>query len=193
MICGVDEAGRGALAGPVVAAAVVLGDTQSILASGVLIRDSKQLTATQREKAAEEIRKRAKAFGIGSVAPEIIDEINILQATFMAMRSAVWEVVNESNTEISHVHVDGIHPIPNLRIPQLAVKGGDQTVLEIAAASILAKVHRDRIMDGYHNIYPQYHFKKHKGYGTRLHRTILQSIGPCSIHRKTFRGVTDAS
>jgi len=192
MICGVDEAGRGALAGPVVAAAVVLGPSNP-LESGGLIQDSKALTALQREKAAVEIRKHAEAFGIGLVESEEIDRINILQASLKAMRIAVWTLVKGSNTEISHIYVDGKFTIPNLQITQSAVPRGDQTILEVAAASILAKVYRDRLMVGFHTVYPQYHFKKHKGYGTILHRTILQSIGPCPIHRKTFRGVKDAS
>ena len=200
-VVGVDEAGRGALAGPVVAAAVAFPclvktawmEDINLYNNGI-IRDSKQMTPEQRRKAAEAIIKYSKVCSISFTDNHFIDKYNILQATFAAMKGALMNascsLEQKELGDIDLVLVDGIFIIPNVNIKQEAIKNGDRLKLEIAAASIIAKVHRDRIMEGYDKVYPQYHFKKHKGYGTKLHRAILKSLGPCPIHRKTFRGVT---
>ncbi len=180
VIAGVDEVGRGALAGPVVAAAVVL-DGQGDYAS---IRDSKTLTPPCRERLAAWIRKEALAVGIGSVSESEIDSINILQATQKAMRQAVESlpVVPEA------VLVDGFW-LPGLIADCIGIIDGDALSYSIAAASIVAKVHRDAVMRTLAPAYPQYGFDQHKGYGTRLHLQALALHGPSPIHRLTFGGV----
>ncbi len=178
MICGVDEAGRGPLAGPVIAAAV-------ILLPGFAARDiddSKRLTAKQREELYDYIIENARDYAIASSSPAMIDRINILQATFSAMRNAVRQLRQQPD----YVLVDGNMRVPRLDISQRAIVKGDQIVLAIACASILAKVTRDRIMCEYHRQYPQYGFDRHKGYPTPEHRAMIQQHGAIEIHRRSF-------
>ncbi len=179
VVCGVDEAGRGPLAGPVVAAAVILPDDFD--PSG--IADSKKLTESQRESCYERIIKECGCFGVGSSSSRVIDEVNILQATFRAMRQAISRL----NTKPQVVLVDGNQEIPRLMIQQKAIVGGDATILPIACASIIAKVTRDRLMNKYHLQYPDYGFDRHKGYPTEQHRLRIAQFGPSKIHRKSFR------
>jgi ribonuclease HII len=180
IIAGVDEAGRGPLAGPVVAAAVVL--TKEIDLEG--LDDSKKLSTKKREKLFPRIQKMP--YGIAVVSHKIIDEINILQATRLAMKQAVENLVSFPDILL----IDGIQKI-DLSIEQWAIIKGDAKSFSIAAASVLAKVTRDRIMENYHHQYPQYEFDRHKGYGTKVHRDMIAKHGPSPIHRKTFKGVLE--
>lgn len=181
-IAGVDEAGRGPLAGPVVAAAVVFPKGTYI--EGV--RDSKKLSPERREELFARIVKESFSYGIGIVGHNTIDCTNILAATYVAMRLAISRLAVIPD----HILVDG-YPIPDLALPQSAIIGGDDASMSIAAASILAKVSRDRLMEFYDAAYPQYGFAKHKGYATPEHIQALMCHGPCQIHRKTFRPVKD--
>jgi ribonuclease HII len=188
-ICGVDEAGRGPLAGPVVAAAVVLDRTQPI--GG--LRDSKLLTEHQRVELASEIRRKAKAFAIASASHAEIDGINILQASLLAMERAVIRLKLVPDL----VRVDGRH-IPVFRDPQRRyiaepVIDGDNLVPVISAASILAKVCRDRLMRRLHRRFPQYGFDENKGYATAAHLRALAAHGPCAIHRASFAPVRESA
>lgn len=180
LIAGVDEAGRGALAGPVVAGAVVLPENASFtwLAR---VRDSKQLTPKQREELAPLIMDGAVAWSTGIVPPEVIDIIGIAAATFNAMRQAVKQLLRRPE----YVLVD-YFTIPRLGIPQKGVVNGDDSCLSIACASIIAKVTRDRIMRQLDGDYPGYGFARHKGYGTDGHLECLKKLGPCRIHRTSF-------
>lgn len=181
LICGVDEAGRGPLAGPVVAAAVILaGDLDR---EG--IKDSKRLSPSEREKIRIRIEKSSSKWAVGVVGPEIVDEINILQATFLAMREAVGKL----RIIPDMVLVDGRFEIPALEYRQKAIIKGDSKEVSIAAASILAKTHRDRLMIGMAEKFPGYGFSRHKGYPTREHIANLEKLGPCPIHRRSFRPV----
>ncbi|MBN2254794.1 MAG: ribonuclease HII [Deltaproteobacteria bacterium] len=177
-IAGVDEAGRGPLAGPVVAAAVILppgyqnGD----------IHDSKTLSASRREKLFDCINGDAVSVGIAVVEHAVIDEINILRATLRAME----EAVSRLTVSVDYLLIDGRDTI-SLPIPQQAVIKGDSRSISVASASIIAKVTRDRIMDVYHRIYPEYNFQKHKGYGTREHREAIRKHGLSQIHRQSFK------
>lgn len=177
-VSGVDEAGRGPLAGPVVAAAVILSE-KTIIEE---VNDSKKLTPKKREILFDKIKSQALSYGIGIVDSTTIDKINILQATFLAMKQAL----NELKITPELVLVDGNHKIPGLEIKQEAIVSGDAKSQSIACASILAKVTRDKIMDEYAKQYPQYLFEKHKGYGTKAHIEAINKFGACSIHRKTF-------
>jgi ribonuclease HII len=177
---GVDEAGRGPLAGPVVAAAVILPDGCEI--DG--LNDSKKLSPEKRETLFHQIKSLAIVTGVGIVEPEEIDRINILRAALLAMEIAV----NNLDPQPDYLLIDG-NTRTFLLIPQETVVKGDSRCCSIAAASIIAKVIRDSIMDNYHNIYPEYNFKKHKGYPTKEHFESLKKFGPCPIHRKTFNGV----
>jgi ribonuclease HII len=179
---GVDEAGRGPLAGPVVAAAVVFPN--GLFIEGV--RDSKQLTSLQREKLYQSIQSQAMDYGVGIVDHEVIDRINILQATRLAMRQAVLALKKPPDFLL----IDAVD-LPDMAIPQLAIVKGDVLCHSIAAASILAKVTRDRLMLEYHQTYPQYNFFSHKGYGTEEHLKKLKEYGPCPIHRRSFKGVQE--
>lgn len=176
-VCGIDEAGRGPLAGPVVAAAVILPREAEIFH----LNDSKKLTGKRRELLFDEIREKAVAFGIGIVSPQVIDEINILQATYEAMRQAVGQLFVEPEVLLN----DAV-TIPGLPFPQVPIVGGDAKSVSIAAASILAKVTRDRLMRQYDSLYPEYGFAGHKGYGTAAHQAAIRTYGPCPIHRRTF-------
>jgi ribonuclease HII len=179
-IAGIDEAGRGPLAGPVVAAAVVLRLSDRI--EGV--RDSKLLSAAARERLFEEIMQRAEAVGVETISPEIIDEINILQATRLAMKRAVQQIEPPPD----YLLIDG--PIRlDVQTRQQAIIKGDNLSCSIAAAGIVAKVTRDRIMMELHGRFPVYGFDRHKGYGTRVHKEALRIHGPCKVHRMCFRGV----
>ncbi|MCG6880226.1 MAG: ribonuclease HII [Deltaproteobacteria bacterium] len=180
LIAGVDEAGRGPLAGPVVAAAVMI--PEGIRFSG--IKDSKKMTARARFEAFHRIKGGALTFGIGVVPVSYIEKFNILNASLEAMLRAVQ--VLDPQPEM--ILVDGIHTVPT-SIKQECLKKGDQVSRSISAASVLAKVYRDRIMAAYHHMYPEYGFDKNKGYGTRQHLEALKEHGPCPVHRLTFKGV----
>lgn len=179
-VAGLDEAGRGPLAGPVVAAAVVL--PEGLLIPGVM--DSKQVAADRREQLYTEITAAAVAYGIGIVDERTIDEVNILQATIIAMERAL----NCITPLPDHLLLDALI-LPRISIPQKAIIKGDCRSHSIAAASILAKVTRDRLMRELHERYPQYNFQKHKGYGTKEHLELLRRHGPCDAHRKSFQPV----
>ncbi len=181
-VAGVDEAGRGPLAGPVVAAAVVF--PPGMVIEGV--DDSKKLSAVQREQFFAQIKTAALAYGLGIVSVEVIEEINILQASLLAMKQAVENCALAPDLLL----IDGNKRIDH-SAGQWTIVGGDGKSQSIAAASILAKVTRDRIMQNYHASFPQYEFNRHKGYGTQLHRERIQQFGPCPIHRKTFKGVRE--
>ncbi len=176
-ICGIDEAGRGPLAGPVFAAAVVLRKGQII--DGV--NDSKKLSEKKREILFDKIKEEAWCYSIASVDEKTIDEINILNATFLAMQKAVEGL----KINPDYAMVDG-NKTPDLDITSEAVVKGDANSVSIAAASILAKVSRDRYMLEMAEKYPEYQFEKHKGYGTKLHYQMLDEFGPSEIHRQTF-------
>ena len=175
-VCGVDEAGRGPLAGPVCAAAVVL--PRGHIISGV--NDSKKLTEKKREALFDVIREEAVAYSIATASEKEIDELNILQATYLAMKRAV-----EGLGIANYAMIDG-NRIPPLDIPAECIIKGDGKSMSIAAASILAKVTRDRYMLEMAEKYPQYQFEKHKGYGTKLHYQMLDEYGPCDLHRQSF-------
>lgn len=176
-ICGVDEAGRGPLAGPVVAGAVILPENCEIL----FLNDSKKLTAKRRAELFLEITEKAVAWGIGVAAPEVIDRINILQATYQAMRQAIAQL-----TEKPDLLLNDAVTIPGTDIDQIPIIKGDAKSVSIAAASILAKVTRDRMMAEYDMLFPEYGFARHKGYGTAVHMAAIRQYGPCPIHRRTF-------
>ena len=178
-LAGIDEAGRGCLAGPVVAAAVILPPDAMIPG----LNDSKKLSAPQRERLFDIIQGEALAIGIGESSPLEIDEINILQAALRAMSRAVQQLV----LPVDKLLVDGNKLIPAMDIPQKTVIGGDGKSLSIAAASIIAKVTRDRVMHSLDEQYPQYGFTLHKGYATRAHYAALAKWGPTNIHRRSFR------
>jgi ribonuclease HII len=182
LIAGVDEAGRGPLAGPVVAAAVILDDRHAIKG----LADSKKLSARRREALFDEIRAKALCCSVAQASVEEIDELNILQATLLAMRRAVMGL----RLPPKLVLVDG-NRLPVLDIRAEAIVKGDDKVPAISAASILAKVTRDRWCLEYHQQFPQYGFDQHKGYGTADHLAALRLHGPCPQHRRTFRPVTD--
>lgn len=176
-ICGIDEAGRGPLAGPVVAGAVVLPKDCDIL----YINDSKKLSAAKREELYDVIMEKAVAVGVGMAGPARIDEINILQATYEAMRQAIQQMGMTPDLLL----VDAV-TIPGVPMKQVGIIKGDGKSVSIAAASILAKVTRDRMMVQYEEVYPEYGFAGHKGYGSAGHIAALKKYGPCPIHRKSF-------
>ena len=176
-ICGIDEAGRGPLAGPVVAGAVILPKDEQIL----YVNDSKKLSEKKRELLFDEITERALAVGVGIVGPERIDEINILQATYEAMRLAVGQLEMRPDILLN----DAV-TIPGIDIQQVPIVKGDAKSVSIAAASIIAKVTRDRLMREYDQVFPEYDFASNKGYGTKSHIEALKALGPTPIHRRTF-------
>ncbi|MDO4322424.1 MAG: ribonuclease HII [Lachnospiraceae bacterium] len=179
LICGIDEAGRGPLAGPVVAGAVILPENCRIL----YLNDSKKLTEKRREELYDEITEKAVAWGVGMASPARIDEINILQATYEAMREAVSKLSIAPQLLLN----DAVR-IPQVEIPQVPIIKGDAKSLSIAAASVLAKVTRDRLMREYDKVMPEYGFAAHKGYGSAAHIAALKEYGPSPIHRRTFIG-----
>jgi len=176
-ICGIDEAGRGPLAGPVVAGAVILPKGCTLL----YLNDSKQLSGKKREKLYEQIMEQAVAVGVGFASPRRIDEINILQATYEAMREAVGKLAVTPGILLN----DAV-TIPGLSVKQVPIIKGDAKSVSIAAASIIAKVTRDRLMVQYDEVFPEYGFAAHKGYGSAAHIEALQTYGPCPIHRHSF-------
>jgi len=200
-VIGIDEAGRGPLCGPVVAAATLcrISNFQFPISKQReldLIRDSKKLSEKQREKVFDFIQENFHV-GVGLCNHETIDRINILEASFLAMKKAVQDLQRNMKRETSGLKnfiilVDGNKIIPNFSMEQKAVIGGDRIVKSISAASIIAKVTRDRLMMEMHKKYPQYGFDKHKGYGTKLHMAMLEEFGPCEIHRQSFAPVKKA-
>ena len=180
IVAGVDEAGRGCLAGPVVAGAVILDETRPIHG----LRDSKELSERKRNELFEQIRERALAYSVGMTAAEEIDRINILQAALLAMEKAVLALRKKPDC----VLIDG-NAKTSLPIEQKAIVKGDSKCASIAAASIVAKVTRDRIMTEVEREYPGYGFSRHKGYPTKEHLGALRNLGPSPIHRKSFKGV----
>lgn len=184
LVAGVDEAGRGPLAGPVVAAAVILDDENPVAG----LADSKVLSAARRVRLYDEIRARALCCAIGEASVDEIDCLNILQATMLAMQRAVAGL----RLKPVKVLVDG-NRLPVLDTLAEAIVGGDAKVQAISAASILAKVHRDRWCDEQHALYPQYGFGKHRGYGTAEHLAALRAHGPCPLHRRSFAPVRAAA
>ena len=181
LIGGIDEAGRGPLAGPVVAACCVLPKDAEIL----YLNDSKKLSEKRREALLPEIEEKALAFGYGIVSEKRIDEINILNATYEAMRIAIAQVEEKLGRAPELLLNDAV-TIPGVDIPQIPIIKGDAKSVSIAAASIIAKVTRDHLMLDYDQKYPEYGFAKHKGYGTKQHIEALRQYGPCEIHRRTF-------
>jgi len=179
LICGIDEVGRGPLAGPVVAGAVILPKDCQIL----YVNDSKQLSEKKREELYDEIMEKAIATGIGLVSPERIDEINILQATYEAMRQAIGNLSQKPAVLLNDaVTIPGV----DQNIRQVPIIKGDAKSASIAAASIIAKVTRDRLMVQYDEVFPEYGFAGNKGYGAQVHIDALKKYGPCPIHRRSF-------
>lgn len=208
-VVGVDEAGRGPLAGPVVAVATTVRNNQYPITNfqkntdngniraekkmWEMIKDSKKLSEKRREEVFEFIMENFEV-GVGICNHETIDRINILEATFLAMKKAIGELKNKINNKECKliILVDGDKVIPNFSIEQKSIVSGDKLVKSISAASIVAKVTRDRMMIDFDKKYPQYQFIKHKGYGTKIHTEALKQHGPCEIHRKTFAPVRNA-
>ena len=181
-VAGIDEAGRGPLAGPVVAAAVILPEIFNLPG----LTDSKKLSEKQRDRLYPQIRQQAVAVGVGVASAAEIDQINILQATLLAMRRAISRL----SCHPDHLLIDGITPLP-LDISQQTLTKGDSRSLSIAAASVVAKVIRDRIMYSFDRQLPEYGFARHKGYGTEYHRQAIARYGPNWLHRETFAGVKE--
>ncbi len=184
LLAGTDEAGRGPLAGNVVAAAVILDPSAPVQG----LDDSKKLSEKKRLLLADEIRKKALAWAVVSITPQQIDEINILQASLLAMKTAAERLAVRPD----HIFVDGNKNLLDCFCDNTAIIKGDSRVAEISAASILAKVERDAQMLSLHQQYPEYGFDKHKGYPTKVHREILNSIGPCPEHRRSYAPVRAA-
>ena len=186
-IAGIDEVGRGPLAGPVVACAL-------IAKKEFPLRDSKRLSVQKREQIYNLLQQEQEVeWGIGRVSEVIIDEINIFEATKLAMRRALYNLkrkLKKQDRAPDFLIIDGNFPI-HVRTPQKSVIKADETIFVCTAASIIAKVTRDRIMQRYHTLYPEYGFDKHKGYGTKYHREMLQKYGACDIHRKSFRPLAE--
>ncbi len=178
LICGVDEAGRGPLAGPVCAAAVILPEDLEIEG----LNDSKKLSEKKREQLFGVITEKAVAYSVAYGILEEIEELNILKATFLAMERAVAGLSVKADFAL----IDGNKIPPNLSVPAAAIVKGDAKSMSVAAASILAKVSRDRLLMEYDKKYPEYQFAKHKGYGTKLHTDLIKQYGPCEIHRLSF-------
>jgi len=177
LIAGIDEVGRGPLAGPVCACALILPTDHPVL----YLNDSKKLTAKKRDELYDVLKREAVSIGIGYESPEIIDEINILQATYSAMRSALAAL----SPGPDFLLIDAVS-IPGVSVPSRSIVHGDALSVSIAAASIVAKVSRDRLMEEYDRLYPEYGFARNKGYGTAEHMAALRKYGPCPIHRKSF-------
>ncbi|MGD0625054.1 MAG: ribonuclease HII [Thermodesulfobacteriota bacterium] len=184
VVAGLDEAGRGPLAGPVVAAAVVLPETGKFKG----VDDSKKLSAGQREELFSLLLEKARAVGIGIVEAQEIDRLNILRASLKAMELAAENLPLKPDFLL----IDGIHCV-SLPLAQQAIPKGDQRCISIAAASIVAKVTRDRLMMAYHDQYPQYNFAQHKGYGTKEHLQAIRQYGCCPLHRQSFKAIHQPS
>lgn len=184
VVAGLDEAGRGPLAGPVVAAAVVLPETGKFKG----VDDSKKLSAGKREELFSLLLEKARAVGVGIVEAQEIDRLNILRASLKAMELAAENLPLKPD----YLLIDGIHSV-SLPLPQEAIPKGDQRCLSIAAASIVAKVTRDRLMMAYHEQYPQYNFAQHKGYGTKEHLQAIRQYGCCPLHRQSFKAIYQLS
>ncbi len=182
LVAGTDEVGRGPLAGPVVAACVTCDSNFKIIKELESVQDSKKLTAKKRESLIDFIKNNFNEIGVGACDHETIDRINILQASFLAMKKAISSLKQKP----TFILVDGSFIIPNSTYEQKAIKKGDSKIFSIAAASIVAKVTRDKIMEEMHEKYPEYGFDKHKGYGTKYHLEQIKKHGPCDIHRKSF-------
>ncbi|MFC1505321.1 ribonuclease HII [Thermodesulfobacteriota bacterium] len=182
IVAGVDEAGRGPLAGPVVAGAAVL-DADNPIAG---LDDSKKLTPKKRERLFDILQTKAVALGVGIAGPDEIDDINILQASLLAMKRAV----DDMSIQPDFLLIDGLFKIQSV-LPQESITKGDSRSASIAAASIIAKVTRDRLMQTYHETYPEYGFAGHKGYPTKAHKEAIRQFGSCPIHRRTFKGVKE--
>lgn len=180
IIAGVDEVGVGPLAGPVVAAAVILDPDYKIYK----LRDSKILTANQREILFEKIQKKALSISLGMASVEEVDELNIFHATMLAMERAIKGLTLVPEL----IMIDG-RSSPKISLPVQTIVGGDKTVKSISAASIIAKVTRDRLMNEYHHQFPDYRFDKHKGYSTKEHQALLKQFGACPLHRRSFQRV----
>lgn len=180
-VAGIDEAGRGALAGPVAAAAVVLPQIRSFTRELAGVRDSKQMTALQRQQWAEIVQARAVSCSVGMASPAEIDALGILPATRLAAERALAQLAVRPD----HLLLDYLY-LPQVALPQTALVKGDMTSLSIAAASVLAKTSRDALLQDYERQYPGYGFAEHKGYGTAAHRAAIARLGPCPIHRLSF-------
>jgi len=185
-VIGIDEAGRGPLAGPVVSAAVILDHR----AKSLEIKDSKKLKPHEREYLFEKIKELAVGYAIIAVEPEEIDRINILEATKLSMKKAGKKLVRQLKIEFPHFLVDGNTSFCKKSSVETIIKGDDK-IRSIGAASILAKVYRDRLMTEFAKTYPEYGFEKHMGYGTKIHLSQIKIYGPTEIHRKTFKGVKE--
>lgn len=183
---GIDEAGRGPLAGPVTAAAVALAPEESLEG----LTDSKKLSESKRESLYELIKQRALAYAVVSLGPEQIDTHNIRQATRLAMAQAAEEALKKIPNAYGYLLIDGNMDVPS-SYPQEFIVKGDSKVAAISAASVLAKVTRDRLMCEFDKRFPHYGFSKHKGYPTQSHRQSIREFGPCEIHRKSFAGVRE--
>lgn len=181
LVAGVDEAGKGSWAGPIVAAAVILDPKIKIKG----VKDSKLLSVLQRKDLFQEIKNKAIAFGVGEVSAAMIDKIGITAANKLAMQRAIEKL----NPKPQYILVDAVKL--ELEIPSEAIIDGDYKIASIAAASIIAKVHRDNLMEKLDEKFPRYSFKQHKGYGTNHHFHMLNQYGPCEIHRKTFKPIKD--
>jgi ribonuclease HII len=181
-IAGTDEVGRGPLAGPVVAACVIFPPDFELSQEFHWLTDSKKLTAKRRELLFPLIKREALSCEIALVSPATIDKINILQASLLAMARSIAKL----STQPDYILVDGKFIIPQIQITQEAIIGGDNLIASIAAASIIAKVSRDYLMQGYHEQYPVYGFNQHMGYGTKAHIEAIKQHGPCPIHRLSF-------
>ena len=182
LICGIDEAGRGPLAGPVVVGAVVMKPDSKL----EWVNDSKKVTEKRREILYDKIIEESLAWGVGIVSWDEIDDLNILNATKKGLTIALKQVVNKLQTKPDIVLVDALREIDTLGIPYQSIIKGDATCYSIACSSIIAKVTRDRIMREYDDAFPEYGFAKHKGYGTKEHIEAIKKFGPCLIHRKSF-------
>lgn len=192
IVFGIDETGRGPLSGPVIAVAVYDKTERSFnsVTNNIKIKDSKKMTEKQREEVYKFLKKNKQVeWGIGNVSNIVIDKINILEATKLAMKKAVFNLEKKIQKKANLLLIDGNFKI-NVSTKQKSIIKGDEKILLISLASIVAKVHRDRIMKNYHKKYPEYNFTQNKGYPTREHYRKLSENGACKIHRKTFKGVT---